>query len=321
MQTTNIRPVNFLPTKCPLGHPTTQCIEIIQTVRLAVAYRVLYDIDVAPMFAGLDEFAFCRCDHCGLGFFSPPRAGSAEFYTALSRIPWYYEVEKEEYGRAAKRISPGQRVLEIGCGRGAFARYLQQAAYIGLEFNPAAIAAAREQAIDVRNESIQSFSQDNKDGFDVVCAFQVLEHVPDPAQFITACVTCARPGALVLFGVPNSSSFVGAQPDNLLNLPPHHLTWWDEPVFWKIAPEFGLEVVSVEMDRLAPGHRGLYIETVALRALMRRMRIRRAFFFEGWRYRLMKFIARMAKPPLRIALNDERLLPFGPTILAVLRKG
>ena len=215
------------------------------------------------MLGGLDEIAFCRCDECGLSFFDPPTPGPEALYAELARLPWYYSSGKEEYRLAARRIQAGQSVLEVGCGVGRFTHYLTEANYVGLEFNSEAVKAAIGMGLDVRSERVEEFASGQENSFDVVCAFQVLEHVLDPSSFISACVACARPGGLVMFGVPNSDGFLGIRPDEILNMPPHHITWWSASVFWHVASQFGLEVIAIELERLS--HWNAYADTRIIR--------------------------------------------------------
>ena len=304
----------------PLGHDRAQLIETIDTKRLIDAYRRKYAVAIGPLFEGILGIGFYECAECELGFFAPAVSGTAEFYSVLSRIPWYYLANKEEFRLAARRIKPDQHVLEVGCGRGEFARRLTRAAYTGLEFNPLAVTAAKEQGLDVRSENVEQFAAEHADGFDAVCAFQVLEHVTDPASFIAACAACTRPGGLIFFGVPNSASFQGGSPDDLLNMPPHHLTWWNEGVFWRIAGQFGLEFVAAESERLQGHHRGIYAHAFLARLLMRRLARGRRFLFDGALHRAVAQAARILKPLALVGISDPSFAPVGQTVLAALRK-
>lgn len=79
------------------------------------------------------------------------------------------------------------RVLEIGCGSGFFLRELQVRGYRGLqgiEPSQQAVLRADPNIRDhIRNEFFgpDSFASGS---FDVVCCFQVIDHMPDPASFL-----------------------------------------------------------------------------------------------------------------------------------------
>ena len=96
-------------------------------------------------------------------------------------------------------------VLEIGCGLGAFGvRLAQRYNYLGVEPDPAAyaVAASRAAALgrgEIRNVRVEDVEADQ---FDLVCAFEVLEHIEDDAAAVKAWATRLRPGGYLLLSVP-----------------------------------------------------------------------------------------------------------------------
>lgn len=107
----------------------------------------------------------------------------------------------------------GLRVLEIGCGRGTFARYLleQGADLVAADFSPAAVEYARE-VIGGRCEVIVADIQDIpflSASFDVVVSLETLEHVPFPDRGLAELVRVTKPGGQLLITTPNYLSIVG----------------------------------------------------------------------------------------------------------------
>lgn len=96
-------------------------------------------------------------------------------------------------------------VLEIGCGRGAFgARLAQRYDYLGVEPDDASYAVARDRlraagAGEVRNISSADLGDQR---FDLVCAFEVLEHIEDDAAALKEWSSHVRPGGWLLLSVP-----------------------------------------------------------------------------------------------------------------------
>jgi SAM-dependent methyltransferase len=96
-------------------------------------------------------------------------------------------------------------VLEIGCGRGAFgARLAQRYHYLGVEPDRASfeVAARRVAAAgrgEVRNIRVEELGAEQ---FDLVCAFEVLEHIEDDASAVKEWATRLRPGGHLLLSVP-----------------------------------------------------------------------------------------------------------------------
>jgi SAM-dependent methyltransferase len=96
-------------------------------------------------------------------------------------------------------------VLEIGCGQGALgARVAEVTMYTGVEPDDESFAMARRR-IEPRGGTvlhgihtiIPAGSQ-----FDVVCAFEVLEHIEDDAGALAEWVRLIRPGGHLLLSVP-----------------------------------------------------------------------------------------------------------------------
>lgn len=83
---------------------------------------------------------------------------------------------------AAARPFLRGRVLDVGCGTGGLAAFVEPDAYLGVEVD--AFSLGRAQAAHPRHRFVSGLSE--VDGvFDTVLALAVIEHVPDPAGFLT----------------------------------------------------------------------------------------------------------------------------------------
>jgi len=254
------------------------------------------------------------------------RLRKAAFRAAPSTL--LYETprgSRQEFEFASGYIQAGMSVLEVGCGGCGFWDCLQQDIrseihYVGLEIDPAAVAMDVARHIDVRAELVEDHARAAAAQYDVVCLFQVLEHIVDLRSFLDACLCCLKPGGRLIFSVPNARSFLGHQPDNILNMPPHHVTWWTELPIRYLAADLQLDVETIVEDILGPYYSRDFVKVLAMNYLRRLFKIRTQFELEGSSYRARRYVAAIAARLLTPGLPEIGSVARGHSITAVLRK-
>ena len=120
-----------------------------------------------------------------------------------------------EYGHdlATQQPFAGLRILDIGCGGGLLAEPMARlgANVVGADAAAGNIPVARVHAaqsgldIDYRVATAEELALAGE-RFDVVLNMEVIEHVADPAGFLTACHDLLRPGGLMICSTLNRSS-------------------------------------------------------------------------------------------------------------------
>lgn len=104
---------------------------------------------------------------------------------------------------------PGWRVLDVGCNTGELTARLAtlQCRTTGLDLNPDAIAIARERfpTGDFRVGSLPPF---DATGFDAIVASHLIEHLPDPDEFLRAARQRLRPGGRLVLATPNRHAWI-----------------------------------------------------------------------------------------------------------------
>ena len=171
------------------------------------------------------------CGTCGTGMTTPwPDADElARLYATDYGYSTHDLIEPEKRRRSAailrwSGVGSG-RVLDVGCMYGFL---LDEAAELGidthgLELSPTASAIARDKGHRVFAGTVEDYAAANPDlRFDAVFAQHVLEHVPDPVEFLRIVRGLLVPGGKVVLCVPNFEA-------RLRRLAPGAWGWYQVP--------------------------------------------------------------------------------------------
>ncbi len=104
-------------------------------------------------------------------------------------------------------VEPLSSIFEIGAGQGSFGvRLAHRAPYLGVEPDASsyAVAAERAAALPGRARVLHGDSSlvDRDEQFDLVCAFEVLEHIEDDVAALKDWSSYVRPGGHIMLSVP-----------------------------------------------------------------------------------------------------------------------
>jgi SAM-dependent methyltransferase len=106
--------------------------------------------------------------------------------------------------REVERLNPTS-ILEIGCGQGAMgARLAANHPYLGVEPDETSFAIARSRITAAGGTVIQGTHEDAPAGatYDLVCAFEVLEHIEHDKAALTEWLKLLAPGGHLMLSVP-----------------------------------------------------------------------------------------------------------------------
>jgi len=243
------------------GLKNTKLERNINTQKIIEEYKKIkpYGIDVNRFFHNMNKISIYTCLDTGYRFFYPNNlAGDDLFYQELEKNSWYYMDWKWEHEKSMEFIHKGDNVLEIGCAHGAFLEKLKnkEAIVTGLEMNTKAIQICKNKKLNVIADSIEHFSQKNNLLFDVVCTYQVLEHIKDAKSFIESSLSVLKPNGLFIISVPNNDPFILKNYENVLDMPPHHLGSWNTNSLIKLQYFFPFTIQNIFLEPLQSYHLG-----------------------------------------------------------------
>lgn len=216
-------------------------------------------VDVGDEFRSIKQLEYWRCNETGFCWYTPAAAaGGGRLYSQLEKFNWYYMHEKWEFFFALGLIPPSKCVLEVGVGEGHFLSAAKAVGHLiqGVELNPEGARRARKKGFLIHEVTLAELALIEKKKFDVICSFQVLEHVPEPRSFIEDMLGLLKPGGRLILSVPNAAVMRTIDPnnENLLNQPPHHMGHWDESVFRALQNVLPIKMESVHREPLAEYH-------------------------------------------------------------------
>lgn len=233
---------------------TTELFADFQRADIIELYREQLNIDVTRFFKDQPVFHLYICKETGYKFYYPQGLdGDGKFYEALQNQlgQGYYHKWKFENQLAFDEIQADDKVLDIGCGVGNFLTKASEKTkdVYGLELNEKAVNVCLGKGLKVYRELIQEHAIKNEGFYDVVCMFQVLEHIYDVKEFMDASLKVLKKGGKLIIGVPNNEPyFLGYDKYCTLNLPPHHIGLWNKKVFEKFSTLFNLMILKIEYD-------------------------------------------------------------------------
>lgn len=252
---------NNMQIKSPLTNSNnTQLKKIIKTDLIINEWKKS-DIDVSRFFKNIPEIYIYECLDTGYKFFYPfGIEGDDEFYQELQQFDWYYMKDKWEYDEVFKLVRKENKLLEIGCGQGDFLKKLRDNGIMvtGIEFNEEAIRKSKEKGLEIYKETIQEYSKNNKEKYDMVCSFQVMEHIPNIGEAVQASLEVLKPGGKLIISVPNNDSFIKKDNLNLLNTPPHHVGRWNEKTLKNLEKIFNIKLNKILFEPLQEYHYKYY---------------------------------------------------------------
>ncbi len=202
------------------------------------------------------SLAILECTACGLVALSSREHISDDHYAnsgmhtavATTMEEWLRTCEDDDQRRFAM-LAPAltnSRVLDFGCGAGGFLRKARTVAAeaVGVELE----RRVREHwAQQIR---IHASLAEAGGGYDLITAFHVIEHLPDPRSILQDLAACLAPGGRLILEVPSSQDALLTLYDNEAF---QHFTYWSQHLYLfnpetlrQLATQAGVRVIAIQ---------------------------------------------------------------------------
>jgi len=163
-------------------------------------------------------------------------------------------------------VSPGARVLDVGCGEGSFAAELASAGaqVVGIDVaeEPLRRARARHPELDLRLVDGEGEWALPDAAFDVVWAGEVIEHVADTATWLSEVRRVLHSGGALLLSTPAHGRLTllrialsGRAFEERFEPRGEHLRYYANGTLRGLLEDFGFDVVQVRAAGGVPGAR------------------------------------------------------------------
>lgn len=181
------------------------------------------------------------CNSCGLQFIDPPSYDLCEYYRTIYRSTHSnqagtqltpqqnFDVMRPLMDKRVElfreHVPKGAKVLEIGCSSGYFLDAIRDDYTVyGNEWNPTDAAFVRDElGIPCSEETLERTYLGET--FTVICAFHVIEHVPDPIAWLNLIKSRLIGGGWIYLETPNLEGALVSIYDS----PEHRNFWYKEP--------------------------------------------------------------------------------------------
>jgi SAM-dependent methyltransferase len=154
------------------------------------------------------HYQMVKCNKCGL-LYSNPILENEKINKLYLKSKFTYDIEvenlKDTYGfylnKVNKIITDKGKLLEVGCGNGFFLEKALEMGYRDITGAEPSIEAINKASPSIQNKIIHRVFNPNdfaNNSFDVICFFQVIEHIVDVNGFLSGCFSKLKNGGVFL---------------------------------------------------------------------------------------------------------------------------
>jgi 2-polyprenyl-3-methyl-5-hydroxy-6-metoxy-1,4-benzoquinol methylase len=209
----------------------------------------------------LRNFNFFDCNHCSLRFVSPRYLATDiydnDYFQGASHGFGFtnYEEDKitsQEYLKKYLKwirlytLPSSNKLLDVGAANGYFVDLANKSQFdaSGLEISGSAVDWAKKLKRPVIQGTLETF--ENGIEYDVITVLDVLEHVPEPLNFLKVARSKLSKNGIILINVPHAGSFFSKISGKNWHayLPPEHWMYFNKKSLRTMLRMAGFEVVT-----------------------------------------------------------------------------
>jgi len=206
------------------------------------------------------------CKNCDFAFADPFIAGDYEFYNLLPHATgedaenWKWEFDKTFKKIAIIASNIGDlKLLEIGASTGDFVKrivnVIPKKNIFCLEHSEIGVNSIRKAGIEAHSWHFHELGSNDEFSkkFDIVCLFQVLEHLDKLEDTFKTFNSIVRPGGHLFIGVPNGRKIKFNELNNaLLDMPPNHIGRYNKGTFEFLGNKYGWKIEEIAVEPYTP---------------------------------------------------------------------
>lgn len=202
------------------------------------------------------HFRIVQCARCGL-VYSNPILADREILRLYRESEFISEPQVENMGEdyieQLTRIGPLMKkdsILEIGCANGFFLKRAKEFGFHNVQGIEPGNVAVSKATPDIHKNIINDFLHPGlfpEEKFDVICFFQVFDHILDPNEFLRTLYAYLKRGGILLalhHDIKSLLPFVFGEKASTYDV--EHIYYWDKKTMRLILEKNRFEIVKIE---------------------------------------------------------------------------